>query len=61
MPTTVSELLAAATIALQDRDEERLTDLRNHASNWMQCDEEWEAQRDLLDAMIEVAEEEVFG
>ena len=55
MPHNTSELLTMAAEALNDRDFDRLEDLQSHVSQWIQTDEELEAQLKMLDAMAEAA------
>tara|TARA_R110002020_G_scaffold446519_1_gene658822 strand:+ start:271 stop:459 length:189 start_codon:yes stop_codon:yes gene_type:complete len=48
---TTTELLALATEALNNQDEESLENLSEQVDGWMLCDEEREVLTTLLDAM----------
>lgn len=53
---TVSELMTAAAEALMNRDADALHELKQVSGNWMQSEEEANAQRNMLDAMLEACE-----
>ena len=55
MPHNVTELMTMAADALNELDLDRLEDLKNHVSGWLQTDEELNAQLEMLDAMAEAA------
>jgi len=55
MPNTLNELMTMAADALNERDFDRLDDLKHHVRGWMQNDDALEAQCAMLDAMSEAA------
>jgi len=54
---TVNDLMMKAGEALQNRDADTLYRLIDISQDWMQTEEEREAQQSMLNAMIEACEE----
>lgn len=54
---TVSELMTAAAEALMNQDADALHELTRVSRNWMQSEEEANAQQAMLDAMLEACGE----
>ena len=56
-PNTVTELLKMITIAADRGDVDGLEELANVADDWIQTDEERDAQINLINLLIEMVEE----
>ena len=54
---TVNDLMNAAAVAMQERDEERLLELVDVVNGWLQGDDERLAQLAVLNAMLEAVAE----
>lgn len=54
---TVVELMIVLTEALKERDVEKVLTLRRRTQDWLQMDDERDAQADLLDAAAELIED----
>jgi hypothetical protein len=50
---TVTALMNAAAEALQERDPDTLEDLGRFSQDWLQPEDERQAQQNMLDAMME--------
>ena len=54
---TVTDLMAAIATAIRDGDVNMLLDLERLAEGWLQDDDEWKAQHELIWAALDAVEE----